>query len=83
MTFPIIAPELPPVRKTLDRSTPYLSMAYPTMLAIAWLSPPPPCVSDPRDDTSQHVPELGDDGHSVMYPLRSEPWCQGILEFWK
>jgi hypothetical protein len=83
MTLPIIAPELPPVRYTLPASTPYFSMAYEIMLAIAWLSPPPLWLSDCRDETSQQVPECGDDGHSVMYPLRSDPVRQGILEFWK
>jgi hypothetical protein len=83
MTFPIIAPELPPVRYTLSRFTPYLSMAYKIMLAMACESPPPLCDSERRDETSQHVPELGDDGQSVMYPLRSDPWRQGILELEK
>lgn len=66
MTLPIMAPELPPVRYTRSRSMPYLPMAYSTMLAMACESPPPLCVSERFEDTSQHVPELGDDGQSVM-----------------
>jgi len=74
-------PEEPPVTNTFLGSILYLSIAYVIIFAIAFESPPPLCDSEALLDTSQHsVVELG---QTVTYPLVSEPFFQGIREFWK
>ncbi|EMR65175.1 hypothetical protein UCREL1_7850 [Eutypa lata UCREL1] len=82
-TLAIIAPLEPPVTYTRSGSAAYSAMANLIMLPMAVLSPPPSRVSDCVDDTSQHVPLFGDDGHTVTYPFPSDPCFHGIAAFWK
>jgi hypothetical protein len=65
-TLLIIAPDEPPVTKTLDALTLYLGMAYVTIFAMALESPPPLWLREALLDTSQHVPLFGLLGQMVI-----------------
>jgi hypothetical protein len=58
-------------------------MAYVTIFAMAFESPPPLWLRDDLEDTSQQPPLLGLLGQRVMYPPLSEPCAHGIKEFLK
>src|SRR6185295_5595039 len=54
----IIAPEESPVAYTRSAFAPYVAIVYFTICATAWVSPPPSCVRDCFEPTSQQFAEL-------------------------
>src|SRR5579883_425286 len=53
-----IAPDDAPIAYTRSAFAPRWATSYWTISAIAWVSPPPSCVSDALDPTSQQSAEL-------------------------
>jgi len=72
-------PDEPPIAYTRPGSPLYLASAYFTICATACVSPPPSCVSDFVDPTSQQFcPGLS--GRIMMKPFASAAfWLNGML----